>query len=526
MANLRNQRLTPHLGLRRGGPLLLIVAMVTALLGFTAPPAQAAWGWNSGVSTYTTITNCPSIIWGTPYQEYGIGAFVSYYGDQASTPVKPATGETTYMSTYVLLVGSHCSDPYIFPQFHLPAGVSFDKTQPIECYYTPPGPSSNPQQKITHAQQCPQWSNVAANGLYTSSYPGWSTGWPLRQDANGYNGSGWEFLVPIKATTQQSGSELTTQLHLADGNGNQWIAPKVNFYTGPAPVTAPGAPTNVAANATSPTSAQVSFSPPASNGGSAISGYTARCVSTTGGVTQTATGSASPISVTGLSPNQTYACDVYAANGAGNSPWSAKSGNFNTPQLTTAPGAPTGVTTTVLSAKSARVAFNPPANNGGSAITSYRAQCTSTNGGTSRTANGTSSPITFTNLSPGKSYRCHVKATNAVGTSSYSAYSSTVALPAAVPDRPTNVTTTVLSNASVKVGFTPPADNGGAAITSYRVQCASTNGGTTRTADGPSSPITVARLTGGKAYHCRVKATNSAGQGSYSAYGPTVTLPS
>ena len=82
--------------------------------------------------------------------------------------------------------------------------------------------------------------------------------------------------------------------------------------------------------------------------------------------------------------------------------------------------APTGVSTTVLSAKSSRVAFSPPANNGGSAITSYRAQCTSPNGGTSRTLDGTSSPITFTNLTPGKDYRCRVKATNAIGTGAYS----------------------------------------------------------------------------------------------------------
>jgi hypothetical protein len=509
---------------RRLSPVLVVVAMVATVLGLGAAPANAAEKWNSGSTKYTTITNCPSIIWGNPYQEFGIGAFVSYWGDQTTNPVSPATGSTTYLNTYAMLVGSHCGTPKLFPRFVLPGGVEFDKTQKIRCFYTPPGPGT--QREITHALECPQWSNVSANGYYTSAQTGWNSGWPLPSGTDYQNGSAWEFWVPVKATSQQWGSQLTTELSIADGNAGPTLNLSVPFYTAPPPVTAPGAPTNVAANATSPTSAQVSFNPPADNGGAAVTGYTARCESPTGGVTQTATGNAGPINVTGLTPNQTYACDVRATNSVGSGNWSNKTGNFTTPQLTTAPGAPTGVTTTVLSAKSARVAFNPPADNGGSAITSYRAQCTSPDGGTSRSANGTSSPITFTNLSPGKSYRCHVKATNAVGTSSYSAYSSTVALPAAVPDRPTNVSTTVLSNASVKVGFTPPADNGGAAITSYRVQCASTNGGTTRTADGPSSPITVARLTAGKAYHCRVKATNAAGQGSYSAYGPTVALPS
>ncbi len=507
---------------RRLSPALLVVAMVTALLGLGAPPAHAASKWNSGVSTYSTITNCPSIIWGTPYREFGIGAFVSYWGDQGSTPLKPATGETTYMSTYVLLVGSHCSDPYIFPQFHLPAGVQFDKTQPIECYYTPPGGGA--QQKITHSQQCPQWSNVAADGFYASSYPGWNTGWPLRQDANGNNGAGWEFLVPIRATSQQSGSELITQLHLADGNGNQWIAPRVNFWTGPAPVTAPGAPTNVSANATSPTSARVTFNPPANNGGAAVTGYTARCESTNGGASQTATGSASPVNVSGLTPDKSYACDVRATNNVGSGSWSAKTGSFNTPPAATVPGTPANVSATVLSAKSARISFNPPANNGGSAVTGYRAQCFSTDGGTTRVKDGTSSPLTFTTLTPDKTYRCRVRATNAVGDGGYSAYTGTFRLPATVPERPTGVSTAPTSSTSATITFAAPADNG-SAITTYKVQCTSTDGGATGYGNATASPVRSTRLTPGKTYRCRVQAVNGVGGSTWSVFSSPVTLP-
>ncbi len=506
---------------RRLSPVLLVVAMVTAVLGFAAPPAQAAAKWNSGSTKYTTITNCPSIIWGNPYQEFGIGAFVSYWGDQTSNPVTPAVGETTYLDTFAMRVGSHCSTPIIYPRFVLPGGVEFDKTQAIKCYYTPPGQA---QRQVTHAGECPQWQNISANGYYSNSVGGWGGGWPLPSN-NGDNGSAWEFLVPVKATSQVWGAQLTTELGIADGNAGPTLNLTVPLYTAAPPVTAPGAPTNVAANATSPTSAQVSFNPPANNGGSAVTGYTARCESPSGGVTQTASGNASPISVTGLTPNQTYACDVRATNGVGSGAWSNKTGNFITPQVKTAPGAPTAVTTTVLSAKSARVAFNPPADNGGSAITSYRAQCTSPNGGTSRTVDGAASPITFTNLSPGKDYRCHVKATNAIGTSSYSTYSSTVTLPATRPDRPTNVRATASTRTSAKVTFAAPAYNGGAAITSYRVQCASSNGGTTRSADGNASPITATRLTPGKTYRCRVKARNAAGDSAYSAYSTSFRLP-
>ena len=410
---------------RRLSPVLVVVAMVATVLGLGAAPASAAERWNQGSTKYTTITNCPSIIWGSPYQEYGIGAFVSYWGDQQANPITPVTGNTTYLNVYAMLIGSHCSTPKLFPRFVLPSGVEFDKTQKIRCFYTPPGPGA--QREVTLASECPQWGNVSANGYYSSTQTGWSGGWPLPAGQNYMNGSAWEFWVPVRATSQQWGSQLTTELGIADGNSGPTLNLSVPFYTAPAP--------------------------------------------------------------------------------------------------TTAPGAPTGVNTTVVSAKSASVAFSPPADNGGSPITSYRAQCTSPNGGTSRTANGTSSPITFTNLTPGKDYRCRVQATNAVGTSGYSPYSATVTQPAARPDRPTNVTATAQSRTSAKASFTPPAYDGGAAITSFRVQCASSDGGTSRTADGTTSPVTVLKLTPGKAYKCRVKATNAVGDSAYSAYSTSFHLP-
>lgn len=501
-------------------PALLVVAMVAALIGLSAPAAQAAAKWNSGSTKYTTITNCPSIIWGNPYQEYGIGAFVSYWGDQASNPVTPATGETTYLDTFAMRVGSHCSTPIIYPRFVLPNGVQFDKTQAIRCFYTPPGQA---QRQVTHAGECPQWANISANGSYSNSVNGWGGGWPL-PSVNGNNGSAWEFQVPVKATTQQWGSQLTTELGVADGNAGPTLNLSVPFYTGPPPVTAPGAPTNVSANATSPTSARVSFDPPANNGGAAITGYTARCESASGGVTQTASGTGSPINVTGLSANQTYACDVRAANNAGSGAWSAKSANFGTPPVTTVPGTPGNVSATVLSAKSARISFTPPANNGGSAVTGYRAQCFSTDGGTTRVKDGTSSPLTFTTLSATKTYRCRVRATNAVGDGSYSAYTPTFQLPAGAPERPTGVSAAPASSTTATVTFTPPDDNG-SAITTYKVQCTSTDGGATGYGNATAAPVRATRLTPGKTYRCRVQAVNGVGGSTWSLFSATVKLP-
>ena len=82
------------------------------------------------------------------------------------------------------------------------------------------------------------------------------------------------------------------------------------------------------------------------------------------------------------------------------------------------PGAPTGVSATSLGV----VSFSAPAENGGSAITSFTV--TSSPGGV--TASGASSPITVTGLSDGTSYTFTVTATNAIGTGAASAASSAI----------------------------------------------------------------------------------------------------
>jgi hypothetical protein len=78
---------------------------------------------------------------------------------------------------------------------------------------------------------------------------------------------------------------------------------------------APGAPTDVSvvAGATAGT-ASVSFTAPASSGSSAITGYTV--TANPGGIT--ATGTASPITMTGLTPQTAYTYSVVATNSVGN----------------------------------------------------------------------------------------------------------------------------------------------------------------------------------------------------------------
>jgi phospholipase C len=99
------------------------------------------------------------------------------------------------------------------------------------------------------------------------------------------------------------------------------------------PDVVPGQPTAVAATAGN-TQATVTFSPPSSNGGPPVNSYTVTATDTThpanGG--QTATGPASPITVSGLTNGDTYTFNVTATNNVGTGSPSSPS-NPVTPNL-------------------------------------------------------------------------------------------------------------------------------------------------------------------------------------------------
>lgn len=88
----------------------------------------------------------------------------------------------------------------------------------------------------------------------------------------------------------------------------------------------PGAPTGVSAGSATASTMSVSFSAPANNGGSAITGFTV--TSSPGGVT--ASGASSPITVTGLTASTSYTFTVTATNAIGTSPASAASSAVST----------------------------------------------------------------------------------------------------------------------------------------------------------------------------------------------------
>jgi large repetitive protein len=174
----------------------------------------------------------------------------------------------------------------------------------------------------------------------------------------------------------------------------------------------PGAPA-IGAATPGNAQAQIGFTPPSQNGGSAILDYTATCVAP-GPIVKTGTGTVSPIPVTALVNGTTYDCSVTARNVAGSGAASATVSV--TPQVITVPDAPIiGLATP--GDGSASIAFSPPLNNGGAAISQYSATC---NPG-AISINGAASPISVGGLTNGVLYACSVTATNSAGTGPASA---------------------------------------------------------------------------------------------------------
>ncbi len=317
-----------------------------------------------------------------------------------------------------------------------------------------------------------------------------------------------------------NGTTYTFTVYATNGVGDGPESDPSNAVT-PEEATVPGAPTDVSATA-GDASATVSWTPPADDGGSAITEYTITTYegsNPTG--TTTASGSATSKTVTGLTNGTTYTFTVYATNDAGDGPESDPS-NAVTPLGP--PGAPTGVSASAGDA-SATVSWTAPADDGGSAITSYT--ITTYDGSTpvkTTSAGASATSKTVNGLTNGTTYTFTVYATNDVGDGPESSATSGVT-PKTVPDAPTNVSA-VAGEESAKVSWKAPADNGGSTITKYTVTAykGSTSVGAT-TASGSARSKTVTGLDAGATYTFTVKATNGVGTGPASSHSQPVDIP-
>lgn len=266
--------------------------------------------------------------------------------------------------------------------------------------------------------------------------------------------------------------------------------------------TAPSAPTIGTATA-GDGQASVTFTAPATDGGSAITSYTA--TANAGGASGSCAGPAAcTVTVTGLSNGTAYTFTVTATNGVGTSTASAAS-NAVTPKgsqvITFAnPGAQNFGTTPTLSA-TATSTLTPTFSSSTTGV------CTITSGGA----------LTFVTAGS-----CTIDADQSgnVAWNAAPTVAQTFTVNAVVPGAPT-IGTATAGDTQASVTFTAPATTGGAPILAGGYTVTSNPLGATGTGSG--SPITVTGLANGVAYTFTVTATNSAGTGPASAASNSVT---
>ena len=319
--------------------------------------------------------------------------------------------------------------------------------------------------------------------------------------------TGHQVAVAVGATV------FKVKVTASDGTTTQTYAVTVNR----ASATAPGKPTGLTATASGSTQIDLSWTAPRLDGGSAITGY--RIEVSTDGSTWTDlvadTGSTdTSYSHTGLAGGDTRHYRVSAINAAGTSaPSDAVSTNTD---AATAPGKPTGLTATASGSTQIDLTWTAPASDGGSAITGYRIEV-STDGSTwtDRVADTDSTDTSYshTGLEADDTRHYRVSAINAAGTSEPSDAVSTNTAPTA-PGKPTGLTATASGSTQIDLTWTPPASDGGSAITGYRIEV-STDGSTWTDLvadtgnDGTSYSHT--GLEADDTRHYRVSAINAAG---------------
>jgi Fibronectin type III domain len=283
----------------------------------------------------------------------------------------------------------------------------------------------------------------------------------------------------------------------------------------------PGSPTGVTGVPGNGT-VTVSWNAPASDGGSAVTGYTVTAIP--GGATATAGGSTTTATVTGLTNGNSYRFTVTATNAAGTSPPSASSDPV-TPEAPSAPGAPaiTGVT---ARDSAVDVSWSAPSlvvpaisgytihvHSGGSQVATVTEAASATEATVSGLTNGTQYVFTIT-------------AKNSSGTSPASPPSPPVTpRPATVPMAPAGAQV-FPQDGEIQVGWSAPPD-GGSPITGYTVSVSPATVPPVSTS-GDTTVATVSGLTNGTAYTVSITATNAAGTGpaaTPAAVTPETSIP-
>ncbi|WP_459645790.1 fibronectin type III domain-containing protein [Kineococcus sp. NUM-3379] len=281
------------------------------------------------------------------------------------------------------------------------------------------------------------------------------------------------------------------------------------------PATVPGAPI-VSGVTAGNASAGVTWNAPATDGGSAVTGYQVRAYAagaSTPARTLDVPATSTSGTVTGLVNGTTYTVEVVARNAVGTGAASPRSAAV---LPATVPGAPV-LGSVAAGNATASVTWNAPADNGGSAVTAYTVRVFTAGSSTpllTVDAAATARSLTVGGLANGTGHTLDVTARNSAGTGPASQRSATVT-PVAVPGAPVLGSVTA-GDQRITLAWTAPRDTGGSTLTGYRVRRYDGRTGAllaTTAVAATATSFTLTGLVNGTGYTVDVQAVNAAGAG-------------
>jgi hypothetical protein len=443
----------------------------------------------------------------------GRGAPITSYTATAVDQTSPGRGgqTCTVTASTCTITGLTPNDSYVFTVTATnPNGTSAPSpaSAPATPYAAPSGltaPTATPGAGAATVT----WTAPAANSSPITGYT--VTAVDQTNPAGGGQSCSSSSATTCTVTGLTGGDSFTFTYVARNKAGTSAASPPsspVIPYTSPvAPAAASGAPGD--------RSATITWSAPAGDGGSPVTGYTVTLTDSTtpsnGGQSFTGDAGTRNHVFTGLTNGDTYTASVTASNAAGPGP-AATTASF---VPFGAPAAPAAPAASQAGAGKALISWTAP-NSNGAAINRY----TATSGDLDNPAaparsctTPTGTSCTVAGLTGGHHYAFTVVASNTAGDSPASVASAPL-LVIDVPSQPTNPAATS-GTRSLSLSWAPPAIDGGSPITGYTIALTDSttpsNGGQSFTGAAAIRSHTFTGLIAGDTYSAAVVATNAAG---------------
>ena len=432
-------------GLTNGTAYYFKVAAINAAGTATASPATSAVVPNTTPDTASAPTGVAgdtqvAVSWTAPTNS---GSAITGYQVQVSTSASGTysnatgcTSNTTSTATTCTATGLTNGTAYYFKIAAINAAGTATASAASSGVvpYGIPATASAPTGTAGNTQVVVSWVAPSTNGSAITGYQVQvSTGASgSYSNATGCTSNTTSTATTCPATSLTNGTAYYFKVAAINAAGTATASSASSSIT---PYTVPGSPTS-ASGTTGNTQVSLSWSAPASNGGSAITGYQVQVATSAAGSYSNATGctsnttsTATTCTATGLTNGTAYYFKIAAINAAGTgSPSTASSAV--TPY--TVPGSPAAASGTSGDSR-VNLSWSAPSNTGGSAITGYQIQVSTSAAGSYASAAGctsaatsASTTCTATGLTNGTAYYFKIAAINAAGTGTQSTASSSV----------------------------------------------------------------------------------------------------